>query len=136
MCSDEMAQQTAKKLKQIRGWAKMPLTEIGGDTKSRVDAGKCVGCGNKLPENVKVYHEACAGNAKKIVRKDAKHASKVDGLKSSMDINLTNTDKYGRNKLGKRYFGCGCNAEAGYTHGMNCKYAGQRFTDTQKKGLE
>ena len=131
-----MTQQVAKKLKQIRGWAKMPANQIGGDTKKRIEKGLCVGCGGKMPENVKVYHDACAGNAKKVVRRDAKHGATVDGLKSSMDINLTNHDKYGRNKNGVRYLGCGCNAGAGYTHGMNCKYSGQRFTDKQMKGLE
>lgn len=137
MCDDnEKTKKVSTKLRQVRKWAGVPLNQIGGDTKKRVDASKCIGCGNKMPDNDGVYHDACAGHAKKNVKRDVKHGATVDGLQSSMDINLTNHDKYGRNKLGVRHFGCGCNAGAGYTHGKNCKYAGQRFTDKQIKGLD
>ncbi len=137
MCDDnEKTKKVATKLKQVRKWAGCPLNEIGGDTRKRVDASKCIGCGNKMPDNDGVYHEACAGHAKKNVKRDAKIGEKVSGMKSSHEINNTNHDKYGRNKNGKRYFGCGCNADVGYTHSTTCKYSGQRFTDTQKKGLD
>lgn len=136
MCADdEKTKQAAKKLKQIRGWAGMPLNQIGGDTKKRVNASKCVGCGNKMPEGVTVYHDNCAGNAKKVVKRDAKHGETVDGLKSIHDINNTHLDKYGRNQLGVRHFGCGCNA-MNAQHGKNCKHSGKQISDSLRKGLE
>lgn len=137
MCDDnEKTKKVAAKLKQVRKWAGCPLNQIGGDTKRRVDASKCIGCGNKMPDNDGVYHDACAGHAKKNAKRDAKIGEKVDGMKSSHEINNTHLDKYGRNQLGKRYFGCGCNADVGNTHGKFCSMAGQRFSDKLKKGLE
>ena len=135
MCDDAKTAQAAKKLKQVRSWAGgTPLPSIGGDTKTRVNNNKCIGCGNALPEDVKVYHDNCAGKAKRNVKRDAKIGERVDGMKSSHEINNTHLDKYGRNQLGVRHFGCGCNA-MNAQHGKNCKYSGP-ISDKLRKGLE
>src|SRR5687768_18557177 len=123
MCGEEKTQVAAQRLKQVRSWAgDVSLKTIDGTVGKRLKSGKCLGCGraisSKGPEGEEdaVYHAKCAGKARK----------EVNEWVSSHKINLTNHDKYGRNKLGKRYFGCGCVADVGFTHGSNCKYAGQR----------
>lgn len=133
MCSDEKSAVAGKRLKQVRSWAgDVSLKTIDGTVGKRLKSGKCIGCGQGISskgregEEDAVYHARCAAKARK----------EVNEWVSSHRINLTHHDKYGRNKNGKRYYGCGCVADVGNTHGMNCGYAGQRFTAKQKEGLE
>jgi hypothetical protein len=124
----------AEAAKAAAGWAALPFKKVGEKgaeayyrKKGRWVKGVCVHCGNPIGNTKKegFAHNKCHREASREVKK----------WQSSMEINNTNHDKYGRNTNGVRYFGCGCNA-MNATHGKNCKNAGQRISDSLRKGLE
>lgn len=129
--SGDKAKEAAK---AAAGWTALPFKKVaekGAESyykkKGKWIKGVCVHCGNPIGNARKegFAHNKCHREASKDVKK----------WQSSMEINNTNHDKYGRAKTGVRYFGCGCNANNA-THGKNCKYSGQHISDSLKKGLE
>ena len=130
---DSSKDKAAEAAKAAAGWAALPIKKVAEkgaqkyyEKKGNWIQGVCVVCGNPISAKKKGYaHKKCHGQAVKEVKK----------WQSSMEINNTNHDKYGRNKLGVRHFGCGCNANNA-THGKHCKYAGQRISDSLREGLE